>query len=114
MSCISIEIDSYHTSLGQMNDARYLYASTSGRTKKYIIEMKRQNMMNKNILLEKAIFDIKYGDECARSPKLKEYYWATSSGVMHTAIAYVLLAPKLIEKRRLKKSARHGFHCDLT
>lgn len=41
MSCINIEIDSYHTSLGQMNDARYLYASTSGRTKKKH-EIKRQ------------------------------------------------------------------------
>lgn len=84
------------------------------------IEIKRQSermkMMNENILSEKAIFGIKYGNECAAFPEVKRILRAQINRLTHTGIRTRLAHIHTNEMKRKKRarekknSARHGFH----
>lgn len=109
MSCINIENwFMCHTSSGQMYSSHWEQAK--GYTSKWE-KWQRQRQTNENILCEKAIFGIKYENECARSPKLNGILllWRAShiNRAMHTHTsathAHTSKRQKWNERRKKKK-----------
>lgn len=94
MSWINIEIDSWHTSSGQLYTHICGHKSAEStdddeNSEKKLFEKnrnKKAKRTNENILSEKAIFGIKYGNECAAFPEAKRILRAQINRLTHTGI----------------------------